>query len=137
MSLVSQLGLLVARVGAEFKSVRTALAARPLVYDAAGALPAPVEWQGTAVTNSSGVFTVTFPAGLFAKPPLIFVTAVSTSAEAANTNLATPWPSTTSGVSGHVCVGNIISTLLVNSGTNGLKLVGAGVTVNVLARSVR
>lgn len=137
MSLVGQLGALVGRLGVEFKSVRTAIAARALTYDATGALPVPVEWQGVATTDASGKFSVTFPAGLFSKPPLVFATAVSTGADAASTNIATPWPSTATGCSGHVATGNVLSTVLISVGANGLKLVGAGVAVNVLARSVR
>jgi hypothetical protein len=127
----------VLRIAAEFKSVRTALASRVACWDALGLMPAPVEWQGTATSLSDGTWSVSFPAGLFTKAPLVFTQAISPDKTAAATYVAAPWPSTISGCSGHVVTGNIVTTLLINAGANGLKLSGAGITVNVLAKSVR
>lgn len=137
MSLASGVLDLVKRIGVEFKALRTAIAARVGCWDVLGMLSAPVEWQGTATTLADGTWSVTFPAGLFSKPPLVFTQAVSTASTAANTYIAAPWPSTASGCSGHVVTGNVLTTILISSGANGLKLAPAGVVVNVLAKSVR
>uniref|UniRef100_A0AAU6W231 Minor tail protein n=1 Tax=Pseudomonas phage Touem01 TaxID=3138548 RepID=A0AAU6W231_9VIRU len=137
MSLVGNALLAIQRIGAEFKSVRNAISGRVARSDAAGFIPNPVEWIGAATTLADGTWTVSFPAGLFVKPPLVFAQAVSPDKTVAATYVAAPWPATANGCSGHVVSGNVITTLLVNAGANGLKLSASGVSVSVRAVSVR
>lgn len=137
MSLASQILLGIQRVAVEFKSVRAAIAARTTCWDGAGSMPAPVQWQGAATTLADGTYSVTFPVGLFSKPPLVFAQAVSPDKTLPLTYLAASWTPSATGCGGHVLSGNVLTTLLISVGTNGLKIAGSGVVVNVLAQSVR
>lgn len=102
--------------------------AKPLVYDAAGVMPAPKIWIGTATTNAYGQWTVDYSAAGFTGTPVVNATCIGPGTAAADIRNADVVTRTATGATGKAVVPAVSVLGLITVG-----LAGAGLTVMVQA----
>lgn len=99
-----------------------------LVYNAGGLVANAKIWSGTVTTNASGVWTVNYAAAGFTGTPRVQATCTGPGATASDVRNASTTAKSATAASG-ICVAPALSVL----GLITVSLVGAGVSVDVVA----